>query len=98
MSEDFIVPTKTPPRRTTAKKPSLKELENRLSQVERDSLAMRSEMSTLKEDVAALRTTVKQVDERTIRGEKLMLEMQGEQRKTFKLLETVAANVAAKGV
>ena len=47
-------------------------------------------MDSLREDVSALRTTVKRVDERSQRGEKLMLEMQGEQRKMSNVLDRIA--------
>jgi hypothetical protein len=56
-----------------------------------DFTAMRGDMSNLSEEVAALRFTVKQVDERSQRGEKLMLDMQGEQRKMSRVVDRIAA-------
>jgi len=47
-------------------------------------------MNNLSEDVSALSTTVKRVDERSQRGEKLMLEMQGEQRKQSRTIDRIA--------
>lgn len=47
-------------------------------------------MGALSEEMAALRFTVKQVDERTLRGERVMLEMQGEQRKMSGTIDRIA--------
>lgn len=47
-------------------------------------------MGTLSEAVDVLRISVKHIDERTIRGETLMLAIQGEQHKQSKVLERIA--------
>lgn len=51
---------------------------------------MRAKMDDLGDDLSALRTTVKHVDERTLRGEGVMMSMQGEQRRMSKVLDLVA--------
>ena len=47
-------------------------------------------MGTLAEEVAGLNTVVKQVDARTLRGERLMTEMQGEQRRASRMIDAIA--------
>lgn len=47
-------------------------------------------MGALSEEMSALRFVVKQVDERTLRGERLMLDMQGEQRKMSSTIDRIA--------
>lgn len=47
-------------------------------------------MDDLGEDLSALRTTVKHVDERTLRGEAVMLSMQLSQRRVERVLDAVA--------
>lgn len=65
-------------------------LQGRVESLERDSQDMRTDMGKLSEELGALRVTVKQVDERTLRGEKLMMDMQLEQRKQSKVLDRIA--------
>lgn len=54
-------------------------------------LDMKNQMGALGEDLSALRITVKHVDERTLRGEVLMLDMQGAQRRMAHTVERIAA-------
>lgn len=61
--------------------------------MEADFAAMRGDMNNLSEDVSALRTTVKRVDERTLRGETRMLEMQVEQRRMSRVLDRIATSL-----
>lgn len=80
-------------RRSAARKsPSLDALASRVKALENDFSAMRGDMTNLSDDVAGLKKVVKQVDERTLRGEKLALEMQGEQRRTAKMIDRIAAH------
>ncbi len=82
---------KTSKRRSAAQKsPSLSALATRVQALENDFSAMRGDMTSLSDDVAGLKKVVKQVDERTLRGEKLMLDMQGEQRRTAKMIDRIA--------
>lgn len=50
-------------------------------------------MGSISEDVASLKVSVKHVDERTLRGEKLMLQMQGEQRKMAHTVDRIAEHL-----
>jgi hypothetical protein len=59
-------------------------------QLELDMHSMRTKMDDLGDDLLALRTTVKQVDERTLRGEAVMLSMQLSQRRVERVLDAVA--------
>lgn len=70
--------------------PSVSALQLRVVALEKDFTNIRGDMHHLSEEVTALRVTVRHVDERSLRGEKLMLEMQGEQRKMSKLLNKIA--------
>lgn len=65
-------------------------LEARVLQLELDMHSMRTKMDDLGEDLSALRTTVKHVDERTLRGEAVMLSMQLSQRRVERVLDAVA--------
>lgn len=76
----------------------------RVAALEEGFTTMRENVSSLHEDMAALRTTVKHVDERSRRGEVIWLQMQGEQRQLTKgvkamqtTLELIAEAVHAKG-
>ena len=71
----------------------LKILEGRVLALEHDTQEMRDNMERLSEDVQLLHATIKQMDERTIRGERLMMEMQGEQRQQSKVLSEIAAHL-----
>lgn len=82
-------------RRTVPAKQSLVGLEQRVTVLEHDVHALRTGMTRLTEEMTMLKVAVKQVDERTIRGERLMLEMQGEQSKMVKALDRIAATLAA---
>ena len=48
-------------------------------------------MSHLTEELSALRYIVKQMDERTLRGERLMLDMQGEQLRMSRAVDRIAS-------
>lgn len=73
------------------------ELQKRVHSLEVDVRTMNDRMDTLSHELVALKVVVKQVDERTIRGEHLMLEMQGEQRKISKTLDRIAAHLHVAG-
>ena len=51
---------------------------------------LKNSMSALSEEMAALRYTVRQMDERTMRGEQVLLEMQGQQTKMSRAVERIA--------
>ncbi len=74
----------------------LKILEDRVLALEHDTQEMRDNMERLSEDVQLLHATIKQMDERTIRGERLMMEMQGEQRQQSKVLAEISAHLMPK--
>lgn len=68
----------------------LTSLQTRVEHLERDSSEMRSDMFKLTEELGALRVVVKHVDERTLRGEKLMGLMQIEQRRQTRTINRIA--------
>lgn len=68
-------------------------LASRVSTLERDVHALKASMGALNEEMSALRFTVKQMDERTIRGERVMLDVQGEQRRMSKTIDRIAATL-----
>jgi septal ring factor EnvC (AmiA/AmiB activator) len=76
---------KTPPVRPSA----ITQLQRRVATLEDDFREMRHGMSKLSEELGELRATVRHVDERTMRGEKLMLEMQVEQRRMARSVERI---------
>lgn len=82
-------------RRTVPAKQALDGLEHRVTVLEHDVHALRTGMSRLTEEVTLLKVAVKQVDERTTRGERLLLEMQGEQLKMSKTLDRIASTLAS---
>lgn len=55
-------------------------------------------MNDLGEDLSALRTTVKHVDERTLRGEGVMMSMQVEQHRMSRVLDLVAEKLEVKAI
>lgn len=65
-------------------------LSKRVQQVEEDVSVLKTQMDAFREDIVALRTHLRQIDERTFRGERLMMELQIEQRRASRLLEAVA--------
>lgn len=65
-------------------------LESRVSTLERDVSMLKNSMSALSEEMSALKFAVKQVDERTLRGERLMLDMQGEQHRMSRTIDRIA--------
>jgi SMC interacting uncharacterized protein involved in chromosome segregation len=79
--------------RSRAKEDALVLLQSRVEQVEGDVRALKYEVDTVRQDLTALTISMRQIDERTIRGEKLLMEMQGEQRRTNRLLEGIAAKL-----
>lgn len=66
-----------------AEEDTLVALSQRLQQVEGD-------VRVLKQDHAILRDHIRQIDERTLRGERLMMEMQMEQRHMARTLDAIA--------
>lgn len=68
----------------------LSTLEGRVTALEHDVHALRNGMTHLTEEVVLLKAAVKQVDERTLRGERLLMEMQGEQLRMAKTLDRIA--------
>ena len=62
------------------KRTAASQLVKRVTQLEKDMLDVRGRMGRLGEDLSALRISVKQLDERTLRGERLMMDMQLDQR------------------
>ena len=72
---------------------ALAALSKRVQQVEGDVSSLRSEVTAFKEDMTVLRTQIRQIDERTLRGERLMMEMQIEQRHMARVLDAVAAKL-----
>lgn len=81
---------RTAPRK---RKPTAISLASRVAKLEEDMHEMRSKMAGFGEDLAALKTAVKHVDERTLRGEKLMMSMQMESRHTSKVVDAIAAKL-----
>lgn len=65
-------------------------LESRVSTLERDVNMLKNSMSALSEEMTALRFTVKQMDERTLRGERLMMDIQGEQHRMSRTIDRIA--------
>lgn len=65
-------------------------LELRVTTLERDVSVLKNSMSALSEEMSALRFAVRQMDERTLRGERVLLEMQGEQSKMRRVVERIA--------
>lgn len=65
----------------------LAKLERRVDALEEGMSELRSTDAGLAGQITAMQHTIKQVDERTLRGEKLMMEMQHTQLKTNRLLE-----------
>lgn len=91
--------TKQPTRRrgaTAAQVEALRlaDLAARVTELEDDFVSLKADMANLGSDVAALRVAVRQVDERTIRGEHLMLAIQGDQVRAFKVLERIEARLS----
>lgn len=69
---------------------SLASLKHRVAALEKDFHSLRSDMGLLSDEVASLKVVVKQVDARTLRGEKLMLDMQGEQMRVSRTVDRIA--------
>ena len=83
--------------RPAQKKPKpalgLVKLRARVEALETDFNVLKADMDNLSDELGSLRTTVKQVDDRTLRGEKLMLEMQGEQLKISRTIDRIALHL-----
>ena len=77
-------------RRKPAKGPSLVALQKRVSVLERDLDSVKQNVGSLADAVAGLQSTVKQVDDRSQRGERLMNEMQLEQRRAGRMIDAIA--------
>lgn len=97
------MPNKKPSRRPSPKRKrtSAATLAFRVGQLESDMVEMKSKMGALGEDLSALKTTIRQVDERSVRGEKVMMSMQGEvhkmakeQHRASQVLDLVAQKLA----
>lgn len=69
-------------------------LTERVRLLELDMRKVKSEMGEVVTEVAALKKTVTQVDARTMRGEKMLMEMQGEARRTSKMVDRIAQHFA----
>lgn len=65
-------------------------LERRVTALEHDVHSLRTGMHSLSQEMSALKHAVKQVDERAMRGERLMMEMQVEQLRMAKTLDRIA--------
>ena len=65
-------------------------LATRVAVLEHDVHALKLGVNHLRDEMVAVRLAVKQIDERGVRGERLLLEMQGEQLRTNKALEQTA--------
>lgn len=72
---------------------ALAHLDKRVTILELGMAGIGASVKRLDDEVSILKQVVKGIDERTIRGEKLMMEMQGDQRKMMRLLEGIAASV-----
>lgn len=79
-----------PKKKLPARSSAITLLQRRVATLEDDFREMRSGMNKLSEEMAELRTSLRHVDERTVRGEKLMLEMQGEQRRMSRAVDRIA--------
>lgn len=78
-----------PKKKLPARSSAITLLQRRVATLEDDFREMRTGMSKLSEELGELRATVRHVDERTMRGEKLMLEMQVEQRRMARSVERI---------
>lgn len=92
--------TKKKSKSSVSKKTSSKALglEARVKKLEEDMHEMRAKMTDFGDDLAALRTTVKHVDERTLRGERVMLSMQVEQHRMSKNIDLIAEKLQVQPV
>ena len=71
-------------RKKTGAASKLAHLEGRVTDLEHDVHMLRNGVTHLTTEMTLLKAAVKQVDERTLRGENLLMEMQGEQRRLLK--------------
>ena len=69
---------------------ALSALQERVATLEHGHREMRAAVGQLSEELGALRVSVRHVDERTIRGERLAHEMQKEQRAMMRLVTDIA--------
>jgi len=83
-----VVKKKTKSSRTAKAKSST--LLQRVTALEKDFASLRSNMTNLSEEVSTLSATIKHVDERTQRGEKLLMDMQISQRRTSRVVDRIA--------
>jgi hypothetical protein len=85
--------TLSPPKKQARRTPatgSTKGLASRVSALEADVVLLRGSMVAIATDVQSLKLTVHQMDERTVRGEKLMLMVQLEQRRIARTIDAIA--------
>jgi hypothetical protein len=79
------------PKKSPKTKPSaLQDLKRRVCLLEKDFHTMKVDVGHLSEELAVMKISMKHVDERTKRGELVLLEMQGEQRKISRTLDRLA--------
>jgi hypothetical protein len=81
---------KTPSPESNSVTRVLAHLDKRVTILELGMTGIGVTVKRLDDEVSLLRSVVKGIDERTIRGEKLMMSMQGEQREMMKLLGSIA--------
>lgn len=79
-----------PPTKKAGLLPGFAALQRRVATLETDFHSLRTDMGSLSDEVAGLKTVVSKVDSRTLRGEKMMMEMQGEQRRASKMIDRIA--------
>jgi hypothetical protein len=65
-------------------------LERRVERLELDMHDVRSKMKDFGEDLSALRVSVKHIDERGLKGERVLMSVQQENRHTARLVEAIA--------
>lgn len=91
---------RTPVQRATRKvknrAATLSALRARVFSLEQSYFEMRADVTSLRGDLSEVQHTVQQMNERSQRGEKLMLEMQGDQRRMSKVLDSIAQTLGAK--
>lgn len=80
-------------KRKKASTPRVSRFEERLTKLEREIIQMKTDFGSVVKDLSTLQETVDEMDERAVRGERIMLEMQGEQRATGKTIDRIAERV-----
>lgn len=89
-------PKKKPSPKPNSVSRVLAHLDKRVTILELGMTGIGVTVKRLDDEVSLLRSVVKGIDERTIRGEKLMMSMQGEQRQMLRILERIATSVHAE--